>query len=151
MSGAVAFVPQMMATIEPRSGKENAALAGALVRVVKVRRSAAFVVFVIPRGSYARGDQASVRVEDLAPSVGVLHLWRGNKLDGYWALPFSDVAARFVASRWAGLVRDGVPLMRALRGFLTDSTDGLDSVFEESQYDEVHEVVRAAVFPGDPS
>lgn len=74
-------------------------------------------------------------------------LWKENRVDQEWELGVAEIATRFLASPYnTPTYLNHWPLERIVRAFLT-SKDGLDSVFEESDYEAIHEAIRSKVFP----
>ena len=71
-----------------------------------------------------------------------VNLWKGNKLSQHWTLPLAELAGGFWKSEWAEIAKTQWPLSRALRAYITDNQSGLDSTFEEDDYEMLHEAVR---------
>lgn len=74
-------------------------------------------------------------------------LWKDNRIDGEWELCLSEIADRFMASPYnSDDYKLSWPLQRTIRAFIT-SSDGLSSVFDEADYERIHEAIRVRVFP----
>ena len=72
-----------------------------------------------------------------------MKMWKENKLDQEWEMDNDDIAIKFWLSKpYRELVASCWPLDRAIRAFLTDPKDGLNSVFDEKEYEELYDVVR---------
>jgi len=59
-----------------------------------------------------------------------IRLWKENKPTGAWELSEEEVARRFLASEYAGQLRDTWPLDRALAAFIS-VPQGLNSSWED--------------------
>jgi len=78
-----------------------------------------------------------------------MKLWRENRLDQEWELSEDEILARFIKSEHFNYYQKGWTLDRALRAFITalESEGGLNSVFEEDEYNILLDKVDALVYP----
>lgn len=77
----------------------------------------------------------------------VIKLWKDNKLAGQWNIEIDELARRFW--QWNAdndRLTDSWPLDRCIRKFITDAEKefGLQSVFDEEQYNEIYSGIRNA-------
>lgn len=78
---------------------------------------------------------------------GPVKMWRDNLTSNEWEIELDEIANRFVASRYnSSEFLNSWRLERVIRCFLT-AKDGLSSVFDENDYERIHEAIRARVFP----
>jgi hypothetical protein len=66
-----------------------------------------------------------------------MKLWKENKLNQEWEKPNEEIANEFIKSKFNNETR---PTDSQLRLFVT-ARDGLNSVFEEDEYQELYELV----------
>lgn len=74
----------------------------------------------------------------------MIKLWRENRLDQEWQITTQDLAKGFIESEYHKRYLDGMLLERCIRGYVTAS-DGLNSVFEEKDFDEIFKSVRNSI------
>ncbi len=79
--------------------------------------------------------------------VGPVKMWRDNMVANEYEIELSEIVEKFVASPYyATKYLHSWPLQRIIRAFIT-SSDGLSSVFNEADYERIHEAIRKRVFP----
>ena len=80
-----------------------------------------------------------------------MDLWKDNMVANKWSMETAEIARRFIEYDDRHKLSNGWPLDRCVRAFLTDKEDdgGLQSVFDESEYEEVFEACRKARWPKD--
>ena len=79
--------------------------------------------------------------------MGPVKMWRGNMLADEYEIDLDEIANRFMASPYNSPdYLNGWPLMRTIRCFLT-AKDGLNSSFDEPDYERMHEAIRRRVYP----
>jgi hypothetical protein len=73
-------------------------------------------------------------------------LWKGNKRSQEWTIEVEELAKKFWAWNAKERITDTWPLDRCIRAFITDAEkeNGLQSVFNEDQYNEIYSTVRNA-------
>lgn len=71
----------------------------------------------------------------------MIKLWRENRLDQEWEIKLQNLAKGFVESEYYKRYMEGMLLERCIRGYITAS-DGLNSVFEERDFNEIFSAVR---------
>lgn len=79
----------------------------------------------------------------------MIRLWKDNRTDAEWQIDLDELATKFIAYDERHELTAYWRLERAVRAFLTDkeSDGGLQSVFDEEQYEEIHEACRAKRWP----
>ena len=80
-----------------------------------------------------------------------IKLWTDNRSDQLHEIELDHLAQRFVAYDNQHRYTDSWPLERAVRCFITDDArrGGLQSVFDENQYADIHSACRRARWPED--
>ena len=75
-----------------------------------------------------------------------IKLWKDNKRDQEWTLEAEELAKRFWEWDAKEKVTEGWPLDRCIRAFITGrkAEDGLQSVFDEDQYNDIYSTIRNA-------
>lgn len=75
-----------------------------------------------------------------------IKLWVNNKRELEWFLEAEQLAIRFWEWETKEKVTDSWPLDRCIRAFITDkeSEGGLQSVFDEDQYNDIYSTIRNA-------
>lgn len=74
-----------------------------------------------------------------------MKLWKENRTDQQWELSMEEIAEQFASSQYSPHVIKHWRLERCLRAFLT-APDGLNSVFDEEDFDELYTIVSERVF-----
>lgn len=78
-----------------------------------------------------------------------IKLWKDNKTDAEWSIELEDFIAEFIEYDNRHKLSEGWPLERCIRSFITSNKEdgGLQSVFEEGDYELMHDACRAARWP----
>lgn len=76
-------------------------------------------------------------------------LYKENRTDKAYTVTLQEIADKFMASPYNhDDYHNSWPLERTIRAFLT-ADDGMNSVFDESDYPTIHEAIRNALYPSD--
>lgn len=70
-------------------------------------------------------------------------MWKENRTDQEHSMTYMDILKAFVKSDWFDKFNNGLNFDRALRNFITDPKDGLNSTFENDDYDALADFVFA--------